>query len=75
MDGISNVWYAAKDDIEKKLYPFTITHIISFIIITAITIYITEFFLRHTLIRWIYVSSIIVILVDVYNGKKRTTVE
>ena len=70
MDGILNVWNAAKDDITKKLYPFTITHIISFIIITAITIYITEFFLRHTLIRWIYVSSIIVILVDVYNGKK-----
>jgi len=69
MDGILNVWHASKEDIETQLYPFTIIHIISFIIITAITIYITKFFIGHTLIRWIYFTTIIVIVMNVYNGK------
>ena len=70
MDGILNVWRAS--NIETKLYPFTIIHIIYFIIITGVTIYITKFFIQYTLIRWIYVTSIIVIVVNVYNGKKTT---
>ena len=69
MDGILNVWRASKEDIETQLYPFTIIHIISFIIITVITIYITKFFIQHTLIRWIYFTSIIVIVANIYNGK------
>ena len=70
MDGILNVWRAS--NIETQLYPFTIIHIIYFIIITGITIYITKFFIQYTLIRWIYYTSIIVIVVNVYNGKKTT---
>lgn len=69
MDGILHVWRSLKYDIEKKLYPFTIIHIISFIIITAITMYITDFFIQYTLIRWIYFTTIIVIVANIYNGK------
>jgi len=75
MDGILNVWRASKEDIETQLYPFTIIHIIYFIIITGITIYITKFFIQYTLIRWIYYTSIIVIVVNVYNGKKNNNIK
>jgi hypothetical protein len=65
---IQNVWNAAINDLENKLYPITFTHIIYFIIVTTITMLITEFFLRNTLFRWIYFGTIVVIVINIYNS-------
>ena len=66
--GIQNIWNAEISDLERQLYPITFTHILYFTIVTIITMIITEFFLRHTLIRWIYFTSIFVIIINVYNS-------
>jgi hypothetical protein len=58
--------------IHDKLYPFTIVHLISVIIITVITYYITEYFLGFRLVRWIYIGTLIVIGASMYrDGDKK----
>ena len=70
---MENVWNAAKEEIRRRIFPFTLIHLLYFIIITAFTFYITRFFLKYTLIRWMYVSSMIIIIANVYHGKKPIT--
>jgi vacuolar-type H+-ATPase subunit I/STV1 len=59
--------------VRKQLYPFTISHLIYFMIITGITTYIIDYFLKYRLIRWIYIGTMIVIIASLYNdgGNKR----
>ena len=66
--GIQNLWNAEINELERRLYPITFTHILYFIIVTIITMIITEFFLRNTLFRWIYFATIFVIIINVYNS-------
>jgi len=66
--GIQNLWNAEINELERRLYPITFTHILYFVIVTIITMIITEFFLRNTLIRWIYFTTIFVIIINVYNS-------
>jgi len=66
--GIQNLWNAEINELELRLYPITFTHILYFVIVTIITMIITEFFLRNTLIRWIYFTTIFVIIINVYNS-------
>jgi hypothetical protein len=50
-----------------KFYPFTIWHVLSVILVTAITYYVTEYFIGFKLVRWIYIGTIIVIGASVYK--------
>jgi hypothetical protein len=64
----------ARDEVrglKEKLYPFTLSHIIYFIIVTGLTMYITGWFLKYRLIRWIYVGTIIVITASIWQGGKK----
>ena len=70
---MDNVWNATKEEIKRRIFPFTLQHLTYFIIITAITIAITEFFLKYRYFRWIYFSTIIIIFANIYNGKKPIT--
>lgn len=53
--------------IQNKVGTFTLFHIIYFIIGTAITIYITRYFLQFKLFKWIYVGTLIVLIATLYN--------
>jgi hypothetical protein len=53
--------------LKEQLYPFTITHLIIFIIFTAVTYYITDYFLKFKLIKWIYFGTCLVIAANLYN--------
>jgi vacuolar-type H+-ATPase subunit I/STV1 len=53
--------------VRKQLYPFTISHLIYFMIITGITTYIIDYFLKYKLIRWMYMGTMIVIIASLYN--------
>ena len=57
----------AKNYLEEQLYPFTITHLIVFIIFTAITYYITEYILQFKLLKWIYVGTLTVLIASLYQ--------
>lgn len=57
-------WLAS---LKQMLYPFTLKHLIYFIIITGITTYITEYFLKFKLLKWIYVGTVSVIIATLYN--------
>jgi hypothetical protein len=52
----------------NKIYPLTLQHLIYVIITSAIVYYITEYFLRYNLIRWIYFGTLTVIAVELFNG-------
>jgi hypothetical protein len=56
-----------KNYLEEQLYPFTITHLITFIVFTAITYYITEYILQFKLLKWIYIGTIIVLIASLYK--------
>ena len=51
----------------NKLYPFTVWHALSVIIVTAVTYFVTEYFLGFKLVRWIYIGTIIVIAASMYR--------
>jgi hypothetical protein len=57
-----------KHHITRKLYPLTIQHLVYLVIITAVTFYVTGFFLQYRLLRWIYVGTMIVAVVTLYNA-------
>ncbi len=57
----------ATNYLHDKLYPFTIWHLITVIFVTAVTYYITEYFLGFKLVRWIYIGTIIVIGASMYK--------
>ena len=56
-----------KNYLEEQLYPFTITHLIGFIIFTAISYYTTEYILQFKLLKWIYTETIIVLIASIYK--------
>ncbi len=58
----------AKNYLEEQLYPFTITHLIIFITVTAITYYITEYILKFRLLKWIYVGTLSVLIANLYKA-------
>lgn len=55
------------EKVERGLAPYTLKHLIIFILSTAITTYITEHFLRYRLIKWIYVGVVTVTIVTLYK--------
>ena len=55
------------DNVKRGLYPYTLKHLIIFLLTTAITTYITEHFLRYRLIKWIYVGVVTVTIVTLYK--------
>lgn len=55
------------ENITKGLEPFTLKHLIIFILTTAITTYITNYFLQYKLLKWLYVGIITVIIASLYN--------
>ena len=55
------------ENIKRSLYPYTLKHLIIFIITTAITTYITNYFLQYKLMKWMYVGIITVIIATLYN--------
>ena len=57
----------AKNYLEEQLYPFTITHLITFILFTAISYYVTEYILKLRLIKWIYIATLIVLIANLYK--------
>lgn len=68
---MDNVINAVVEEVRNKIYPLTFINITYVIIITILTIMVTRFFLRNTLIKWLYVSSIIIIFANIYNGKSK----
>jgi len=68
---MDNVINAVEEELRTRIYPLTFIHIVYVIIITILTIMVTRFFLRNTLIKWLYVSSIIIIFANIYNGKSK----
>ncbi len=57
----------ATNYLHDKLYPFTIWHLITVLFVTAVTYYITEYFLGFKLVRWIYIGTLIVIGASMYK--------
>ena len=57
-------------NIKRSLYPYTLKHLIIFLLTTAITTYITEYLLKYKLIKWIYVGIITVVIATLYNQGK-----
>ncbi len=55
------------DSIRSQLYPFTLKHLMYFILITVITTYITEYFLRFRLLKWIYIGTLTVLVINLYK--------
>jgi hypothetical protein len=55
------------ENIKRSLYPYTLKHLIIFIISTAITTYITDYFLQYKLLKWLYFGIITVIIATLYN--------
>lgn len=66
-DIIGNSTYYIKNYVEQQIYPFTVKHILYFIIVTAVTYYITEYFIRFKLLKWIYFGTLIVIGANMLN--------
>jgi hypothetical protein len=58
------------ENIKRSLYPYTLKHLIIFLLTTAITTYITEYLLKYKLIKWIYVGIITVVIATLYNQGK-----
>lgn len=56
-----------KKYLEEQLYPFTITHLITFTLFTAISYYVTEYILKLRLIKWIYIATLIVLIANLYK--------
>jgi hypothetical protein len=54
--------------LEQKLYPYTVKHIVYFLIISVVTYYVTEYLVGFRLIRWIYVGTSIVIIANLYKS-------
>ncbi len=58
------------DNIKRSLYPYTLNHLLAFIITTAITTYITNYFIQYKLLKWMYFGVITVIVATLYNQGK-----
>ncbi len=56
-----------KNYLEEQLHPFTITHLITFTVFTAITYYITEYIIKFKLLKWIYIGTLIVLIANLYK--------
>jgi hypothetical protein len=65
---MENIWNAGIDYVKSKLYPFTLSHLIYAIITTVAVYYVTEYFLRIRLIRWIYFGTLAVIAATMFNN-------
>lgn len=65
---MENIWAWSIDYVKNKIYPFTLTHIIYVIITSAVLYYITEYFLRFRLIRWVYFGTLAVIAATLFNN-------
>jgi hypothetical protein len=55
------------ENIKRGLAPFTLKHLIIFILSTAVTTYITNYFLQYKLLKWLYIGIITVIIASLYN--------
>lgn len=64
---MDNVLRKGTEYLHTRLYPYTFDHLIYFIIISGISAYILDYFLKYKLIRWIYIGTMIVIIATVYN--------
>jgi hypothetical protein len=56
-----------KNYLEEQLYPFTITHLIIFTIITVIGYYLTDYLMHFRLLKWIYIGTLIVLIANLYK--------
>lgn len=69
---MENIYNAGIQYAKNKLYPLTLSHIIYVIITSLILYYITEYFLRFHLIRWIYFGTLAVIAATLFhNGQPK----
>jgi hypothetical protein len=65
---MENVWNWSIDYVKNKLYPFTLQHLIYAIVTTVAVYYVTEYFLKFRLIRWIYFGTLTVIAAALFNN-------
>lgn len=74
---MENLYIWGINYVKNKLYPFTLSHLIYVIITSIVVYYITEYFLRFYLIRWIYFGTLTVIAATLFNNgePKRGTSE
>jgi hypothetical protein len=64
------------NSIKEQIYPFTLQHLIYFIVITLLTTIILNYFLKYKLLKWIYVGTLIVIITSLYKqGDNKKVVE
>ena len=64
---MDNILQRLHDYIRESIYPLTFNHIIYIILFTVVTTYITDYFLNYKLFKWIYVTTIFVLIVTLYN--------
>lgn len=65
---MENIWAWSVDYVKNKIYPFTLSHLI-YVIITTIAVYfVTEYFLRFRLIRWVYFGTLAVVAATLFNN-------
>ena len=65
------LWQRITDYIQETIYPLTFSHIIYIILFTVITTYITDYFLNYKLFKWIYVTTIFVLIYTLYSQGDR----
>jgi len=61
-----------RDYIVENIYPFSFNHFIYFVLFTIVTTYITDYFLKYKLFKWIYFATVFVIIVTIYNSGNHT---
>jgi len=58
----------AVEGVRAQLYPFTIKHLLYFVVISGLTALISEHFFKFKLIKWIYVGTMIILAANLYKG-------
>ena len=64
---MENVTHASKEYIRKRLYPFTLKHVIYVVVFTVLTTIVSEYVFRFRLLKWIYAGTMAVLAINVYK--------
>ena len=78
---MENVIETGKKYVRERIYPLTLTHLIYLALLFVVTTYISNYFLRFRLIKWIYYGTLIVLFASIFqqgrdeDSKKKATSE
>lgn len=75
-NSMNNYYFEIIRWLKKQWRMLTFEHLIYLLLISFILSYITEYLLKYKLLKWIYIGTITVIIITLYNqGNDREAVE